>query len=374
MAGKKSRRGQGGGGEHENAERWLLTYADMITLLVAFFIMLYAMSVMNQAKFQQLAISVRSGFGTSVTGGVPTIFARGGGVNGTPTIISSSKTEPSSGDQFLKDVKARQDSDGLDKAYAAVVAYIQKNELQNAMHADRNERGVVVTVMTDKMLFARGAADLQPGELGLLDYGRGHHAEGGAGEPHPRRRPHGQPADPYGALPLQLGTVGDAGDHRAALFSRGAASPPIAWKRPATPTSVPSPPTTRKPSVPGTAAWRSSSCAATDFPCFLQTGNNAGNFNPACREVYQPFPPIMRVRPARSRAINFDGKGYRGMAEKKAEIETEDAGGGQKAAADDDYHGRVRVVVSGRGVFHGPEGLCEEQGGVSRRKWRKGRC
>ena len=49
--------------EHENAERWLLTYADMITLLVAFFIMLYSMSVMNLAKFEALAISVRSGFG-----------------------------------------------------------------------------------------------------------------------------------------------------------------------------------------------------------------------------------------------------------------------------------------------------------------------
>ena len=37
------------------------------------------------------------------------------------------------------------------------------------MHVERNERGVVVTVMTDKMLFARGEADLQPGELGLLN-------------------------------------------------------------------------------------------------------------------------------------------------------------------------------------------------------------
>ena len=35
MAGKK-KRGSGGEGEHENSERWLLTYADMITLLVAF--------------------------------------------------------------------------------------------------------------------------------------------------------------------------------------------------------------------------------------------------------------------------------------------------------------------------------------------------
>ena len=44
---------RGHSGEHENHERWLLTYADMITLLVAFFIMLYAMSVMNVTKSAQ---------------------------------------------------------------------------------------------------------------------------------------------------------------------------------------------------------------------------------------------------------------------------------------------------------------------------------
>lgn len=169
MAGRKSKRGGGGGGEHENNERWLLTYADMITLLVAFFIMLYAMSVMNQAKFQQLAISVRSGFGDSMVNGVPTIFSRGGGLNATPSIINSSKPGQTSGDDFLKDVKQRQDSDGLDKAFMAVQAYIQKKGLQSAMQVVRNERGVVVTVMTDKMLFAPGQADLRPEELALLN-------------------------------------------------------------------------------------------------------------------------------------------------------------------------------------------------------------
>ncbi len=173
MAGRKHKRGGGGGeGEHENSERWLLTYADMITLLVAFFIMLYAMSVMNQAKFQQLAISVRSGFGESVTNGVPTIFSRGGGLNATPSVINSSKSGQTSSDTFLKDIKdiqQRHDSDGLDKAYALVKAYIEKKNLQGVMHVERTERGVIVTVMTDKMLFAPGQADLRPEDAGLLN-------------------------------------------------------------------------------------------------------------------------------------------------------------------------------------------------------------
>ena len=44
---------------HHNQDRWLLTYADMITLLTAFFLMLYSMSVMSKGKFSQLAVSVR---------------------------------------------------------------------------------------------------------------------------------------------------------------------------------------------------------------------------------------------------------------------------------------------------------------------------
>ncbi|NTV51405.1 MAG: flagellar motor protein MotB [Candidatus Firestonebacteria bacterium] len=48
--------------EEENSERWLLTYADMITLLVAFFMMMYSMSVMNLEKFKKAAIGIRSGF------------------------------------------------------------------------------------------------------------------------------------------------------------------------------------------------------------------------------------------------------------------------------------------------------------------------
>ena len=35
--------------EHENHERWLLTYADLITLLLALFMMLYAMSVQGSS-------------------------------------------------------------------------------------------------------------------------------------------------------------------------------------------------------------------------------------------------------------------------------------------------------------------------------------
>ena len=48
---------------HGDEERWLITYADMITLLMAFFIMMYAMSIPSLGKFTALAVSVKTGFG-----------------------------------------------------------------------------------------------------------------------------------------------------------------------------------------------------------------------------------------------------------------------------------------------------------------------
>ncbi|RLA97175.1 MAG: chemotaxis protein MotB, partial [Deltaproteobacteria bacterium] len=39
----------------ENLERWLLTYADLITLLLAFFIMMYTLSISDAQRFRSLS-------------------------------------------------------------------------------------------------------------------------------------------------------------------------------------------------------------------------------------------------------------------------------------------------------------------------------
>ncbi len=66
-------------------------------------------------------------------------------------------------------MQVRQDAHRLDTAQQKMQAYIKQHRLESMMHVDRDERGLVVTVMTDKMLFSRGDADLRPAEMGLLD-------------------------------------------------------------------------------------------------------------------------------------------------------------------------------------------------------------
>src|SRR4051812_45635698 len=51
--------------EHENEERWLLTYADMITLLMVLFIVLFSIGQINIKKFEQLRSGLAASFGTS---------------------------------------------------------------------------------------------------------------------------------------------------------------------------------------------------------------------------------------------------------------------------------------------------------------------
>ena len=45
--------------EHENHERWLVSYADFITLLFAFFVVMYSISSINEGKYKVLTDSLR---------------------------------------------------------------------------------------------------------------------------------------------------------------------------------------------------------------------------------------------------------------------------------------------------------------------------
>lgn len=48
--------------EHENHERWLVSYADFITLLFAFFVVMYALSSINEGKYRVLSDSLTNAF------------------------------------------------------------------------------------------------------------------------------------------------------------------------------------------------------------------------------------------------------------------------------------------------------------------------
>ena len=82
-------------GDHDDAqhadERWLLTYADMITLLMALFIVMFAMSSVNETKFDSLQKSLQEAFSGKILGG-KAIQETGGSVEAeasTPSVTAT---------------------------------------------------------------------------------------------------------------------------------------------------------------------------------------------------------------------------------------------------------------------------------------------
>lgn len=137
MARKKKK----GEEEHENAERWLLTYADMITLLMAFFIMMYSMSVMNMAKFREVAFSIRSGFGGMLQGAGKHLVEN---------------TSEKGGSYF----KPKFSDSSLGAARQKMTSYVVTENLDANVTVQQDQRGLVISVMTDNLLFERGSAEL----------------------------------------------------------------------------------------------------------------------------------------------------------------------------------------------------------------------
>ncbi len=154
MSRKKGGGDHGGGGGHDGggALRWLLTYADMITLLMAFFIMMYSMSQLDLAKFHKLAASIRSGFGGTVQDG-------GGG----ESVIS---TMPGSGGKPL--VIPELAAMASERAVSEFKRYLESHGLSNDVRVTKTQGGMTVSIVTDKVLFASGQAEINNAGRDLL--------------------------------------------------------------------------------------------------------------------------------------------------------------------------------------------------------------
>jgi len=134
-----ARKGHGGEGEGHGGsgmERWLLTYADMITLLLIFFIILYSMSVINKVRFDQMIQMMNKTFG----GGYSVINT------GSPGVLAQNKY-PNPKNEKLK------------KAYIHTVSKFQGEIASKKIRVSVDERGVVISLASD-FYFPSGSPDL----------------------------------------------------------------------------------------------------------------------------------------------------------------------------------------------------------------------
>ena len=83
-----ARRRRPHGEDHENTERWLVSYADFITLLFAFFVVMYSLSSVNEGKYRILSDSLIQAFRNA------SINTEGKKIVTPPVIVSSSPVAP----------------------------------------------------------------------------------------------------------------------------------------------------------------------------------------------------------------------------------------------------------------------------------------
>lgn len=146
-----------GGGGHGGAseERWLLTYSDMITLLMVFFIVLYSMAQIDAKKYQQVAESLHRAFGVP-GGSVVSVGIGSGGGEG------EAKPAPIAFD----DLPPRQ-RDYLDIS-TELAGQVAAAGLGADVSVTTNVEGILISV-SESLLFAPGSTVLQPQAQATLD-------------------------------------------------------------------------------------------------------------------------------------------------------------------------------------------------------------
>jgi chemotaxis protein MotB len=171
--------------EHENEERWLLTYADMITLLMVLFIVMFAMSQVDKRKFMQLKTGLAAGFGAPIamlSGGDAMLDPGGsiapdsvnlagqaGGKGSSETNDTINPAQVAELANATEKAKVAEAVKALQQAQASLQQALIKAGLKTGATFRFDERGLVITIATDKVLFDSGSAELRPQGKKILD-------------------------------------------------------------------------------------------------------------------------------------------------------------------------------------------------------------
>lgn len=146
-----ARRRRGGSGPHDAAGgmRWLLTYSDLITLLMVFFVVMYAMSSADQKKFNALKSSLATALNTE---GSNVIFEYQGTKPIEAETVQSLEATIQENAEFQEMARKIQGSVTDPKTVGFVI----------------DERGLTIRFL-DNLLFDLGQANLRPDAFVLLD-------------------------------------------------------------------------------------------------------------------------------------------------------------------------------------------------------------
>ncbi|QHT58746.1 flagellar motor protein MotB [Paenibacillus lycopersici] len=145
--------------EHAD-ETWLIPYADLLTLLLALFIVLYAMSTTDTKKFQDMSKAFNIAFNSGV-----------GILDKSSVVSDASMMENSQNTRRHEDTKdmskenrealMKKEQEDLEQLKKQVDKYIQASGLTSQLNTKLNQSQLTITI-SDSSLFAPGSAKVKP--------------------------------------------------------------------------------------------------------------------------------------------------------------------------------------------------------------------
>jgi len=153
-------------GEHDNHERWLISYADFVTLLFAFFVVMYSISSVNEGKYKVFSNSLNLAFSRQPTSTLSNVAPSQQSEQTLNTLLNRNKIlvdkrTAQLGEQQRKiQERMKNLTSGLNQVMASLIN-------QRMVSINQTRRGVVIDISAST-LFKTGDAVLQPGTLDVL--------------------------------------------------------------------------------------------------------------------------------------------------------------------------------------------------------------
>jgi chemotaxis protein MotB len=141
--------------EHVNHERWLVSYADFVTLLFAVFVAMYAMSNIDAKKLETMVSSLQEAFSPSEAAALEKLAKDGHILSATKPPPKLSKGAGPGGEVGLGEVRER------------IRAGLAQDILQKRVEIEMDRRGLVISIR-EAGSFALGSSDLSPDAQAIL--------------------------------------------------------------------------------------------------------------------------------------------------------------------------------------------------------------
>jgi chemotaxis protein MotB len=174
MARSSKRRRRGHEDGHPD-ERWLLTYADMITLLMALFMVLFSISSVNTSKFESLQRALQDAFSGRILPGGKAIKESGGSSNVAESAPSPPfpSLQPFAGGNRQEAAAqsgeaARREQESFRRLKIRIDALVRSKGLSGKIQTRLTDQGLAVRLLTDDLLFDSGQATPRQDSLDLM--------------------------------------------------------------------------------------------------------------------------------------------------------------------------------------------------------------